>query len=95
MPAGVAVMTPAAVLWAHEDRFVLAMADKDPLVQARRAQERAEKEFLRHCLLTRLRVDDVLVFVNLRPHRRKDVRQLASAVGVRVVYCRFLLTRSM
>ena len=47
MPAEVAVMTPAAVLWAHEDRFVLAMPGKDLLVQARRAEERAHKEFLR------------------------------------------------
>ena len=47
MPAELAVMTPAATLWAHEDRFMLAMAEKDPLVQAQRAQERAHKEFLR------------------------------------------------
>lgn len=44
------------------------------------------KSFLRHCLLSRLRVDDVLVLDNLRPHRQKEVRQLARAVSVRVVY---------
>lgn len=44
------------------------------------------KAFLRSCLLPRLRVDDVLVLDNLRPHRQKAVRQIARRAGVKVIY---------
>lgn len=58
----------------------------DAWFEIRHDEPKRSKYFLRHCLLPRLRVDDVFALDNLRPHRQKAVRQLARAVGVEVVY---------
>jgi hypothetical protein len=47
MPAEVAVMTPGATLWAHDDQFMLRIPGKDPLLQAQCCGDPRHKDFLR------------------------------------------------